>query len=32
MKDYLDILIDQADGMMYCDFCCVLRVLRWNIC
>nr|DAR05949.1 MAG TPA: putative nucleic-acid-binding protein [Bacteriophage sp.] len=31
MKGYLDILIEQADGMMYCDFCRLLSILQWNV-
>lgn len=31
MKDYLNMLIEQADGMMYYDFCRLLRVIQWNV-
>ncbi len=30
-KDYIDILIEKADGMKYCDFCRLLYVLYWNL-
>lgn len=30
-KDYIDILIEKADGMKYCDFCRLLSVLYWNL-
>lgn len=31
MKTDIDILIDKADGMKYCDFCRLLYVLYWNL-
>nr|DAH62153.1 MAG TPA: hypothetical protein [Caudoviricetes sp.]DAI63993.1 MAG TPA: hypothetical protein [Caudoviricetes sp.] len=31
MRNMIDILIDQADGMMYYDFCRLFRVLQWNV-
>lgn len=31
MKDYLDILIEQADGMMYYGFFRLLPVIYWNM-
>lgn len=30
-KDYIDILIEKADGMKYCDFCRLLSVIYWNL-
>lgn len=30
-KDYIDILIEKADGMKYCDFCRLLYVIYWNM-
>lgn len=30
-KDYIDILIEKADGMKYCDFCRLLYLLYWNL-
>ncbi len=31
-NDSLDILLDRADFVLYCDFCRILSVLRWNMC
>lgn len=31
MKKDIDILIEKADGMKYCDFCRLLLVLYWNL-
>lgn len=31
MKDFVDILINEADGMKYCDFCRLLSVIYWNL-
>lgn len=30
-KDYIDILIEKADGIKYCDFCRLLSVIYWNM-
>lgn len=30
-EDYIDALINKADGMRYCDFCRLLSVIYWNI-
>lgn len=29
--DLIDRLINEADGMKYCDFCRLLSVLYWNL-
>jgi hypothetical protein len=29
--DIVDILINEADGMKYCDFCRLLGVIYWNL-
>ncbi len=29
--DIVDILINEADGMKYCDFCRLLYVIYWNM-
>jgi hypothetical protein len=31
MKELIDIIINEADGMKYCDFCRLLSVLYWNL-
>lgn len=31
MEKFIDTLIDEADGMKYCDFCRLLCVVYWNI-
>lgn len=31
MKEMIDVLINEADGMKYCDFCRLLSVLYWNL-
>lgn len=31
MEKYIDTLIDEADGMKYCDFCRLLSVIYWDI-
>lgn len=31
MKDFVDILINEVDGMKYCDFCRLLSVIYWNL-
>lgn len=31
MKDLVDVLLNEADGMKYCDFCRLLSVIYWNL-
>ena len=31
MKKMIDVLINEADGMKYCDFCRLLSVIYWNL-
>ena len=31
MKELIDIIINEADGIKYCDFCRLLSVLYWNL-
>lgn len=31
MKDWVDVLLNEADGMKYCDFCRLLSVIYWNL-
>ncbi len=31
MKEMIDVLINEADGMKYCDFCRLLSVIYWNL-
>lgn len=31
MKDLVDVLLHEADGMRYCDFCRLLSVIYWNL-
>lgn len=30
-EETVDILIEEADGMKYCDFCRLLSVIYWNL-
>nr|DAE93825.1 MAG TPA: zinc knuckle protein [Caudoviricetes sp.] len=30
MRVLIDILIDKADYLPYCDYCRLLHILRWN--
>lgn len=30
-EETVDILIEKADGMKYCDFCRLLGVICWNL-
>ena len=30
-EEAVDILIEKADGMKYCDFCRLLSVIYWNL-